>query len=57
MTLVSHDCWSSLILWILFDHGALDMALGGCSHDDTQDVVHYTQDVAYLMQRVGPYDD
>jgi hypothetical protein len=35
----------------------LDMVIGGHFYDDTQDIVHYTEDVAHLMQSIGPCDD
>jgi hypothetical protein len=41
----------------LTDLGALDMVLWRTSHDFTQDVVHFIQDMAHVMQSVGSHDD
>jgi hypothetical protein len=44
----------------LTDLGALDMVLydhGGCPHAFSQNVVHFIQDMTFVMQSVGPYDD
>jgi hypothetical protein len=41
----------------LTDLGAPDMVLWRTSHAFTQDVVHFVQGMAHVMQRVGSHDD
>jgi hypothetical protein len=58
MALVSCSCCSYLILWTLFSHDApLTWSFGGCFHDNVKEFIHCTEDVAHLMQSVGPFDD
>jgi hypothetical protein len=41
----------------LTDLGAPDMVLWRMSHAFTQDVVHFIQDMAHVMQSIGSHDD
>jgi hypothetical protein len=62
MILRSQDTWT-LWLLVLLDSmaltnlGALDMVFGGRPCDFTQDVVCFMQDIAHVMQSIGPLDD
>ena len=57
MTLLSRDCWSYMILWICLTMVHLTWSFGGRFDHDTQDILHYIEDVAPLIQDVARPND